>query len=137
MKPMTIGAAGTATAVVDDTNLAKTVKSGSLSVFATPMMAALMEQAACNAVRPFLEDGETTVGTELELHHDAATPADMMVTARAEVTAVCGREITFQVTASDDAGVIGSGTHKRFLVDAERFMAKAHKRGEQKADEKK
>lgn len=134
MKPMTIGAAGTAAAMVDDTNLAETVKSGSLPVFATPMMAALMEQAACNAVRPFLEDGETTVGTLLELHHDAATPAGMTVIARAEVAAVSGREISFQVTASDEAGIIGSGTHKRFLVDAERFMAKAQKRGEQKAD---
>lgn len=134
MKPMTIGAAGTAAAMVDDTNLAETVKSGSLPVFATPMMAALMEQAACNAVRPFLEDGETTVGTLLELHHDAATPIGMTVIARAEVAAVSGREISFQVTASDEAGIIGSGTHKRFLVDAERFMAKAQKRGEQKAD---
>lgn len=134
MKPMTIGASGIATITVDETNLAKTVKSGSLAVFATPMMAALMEQAACNAVRPFLEEGETTVGTALEIQHNAATPVGMMVTARAEVTAVCGREISFQVTAQDDAGVIGVGTHKRFLVNAERFMEKSQKRGRQNGE---
>lgn len=132
MKPMTIGATGTAFAAVDEHNLAQTVKSGSLPVFATPMMAALMEQAACNAVRPFLEEGETTVGTALELHHDAATPQGMSIVARAEVTAVSGREISFLVTASDEAGVIGTGMHQRFLVHADRFLAKAQKRGEKK-----
>lgn len=129
MEPITIGAAGTASVTVDELNLAKTVGSGSLPVFATPMMASLMEQAACNAIAPFLEEGETTVGTSLEITHDAATPFGMTVTATAEVTAVSGREISLHVTAEDEVGVIGKGNHKRFLVDAERFMAKAQRRG--------
>lgn len=130
MEPITIGATGTASVTVDMSNLAMTVGSGSLPVFATPMMASLMEQAACNAIAPFLAEGETTVGTKLEISHDAATPPGLTVTATAEVTAVSGREISFHVTAEDGVGVIGSGIHKRFLVDAERFTLKARKRGE-------
>ncbi|WP_298483399.1 thioesterase family protein [uncultured Ruminococcus sp.] len=130
MEPITIGASGTASVTVDMSNLAMTVGSGSLPVFATPMMASLMEQAACNAVAPFLAEGETTVGTKLEISHDAATPPGLTVTATAEVTAVSGREISFHVTAEDGVSIIGSGTHKRFLVDAERFTLKARKRGE-------
>ena len=74
MEPITIGSKGTASVQVDETNLAVAVGSGSLPVFATPMMAALMEEAACNAVAPFLSEGETTVGTKLDISHDAATP---------------------------------------------------------------
>ena len=104
--------------------------SGSLPVFATPMMAALMEEAACNAIAPFLSEGETTVGTKLDISHDAATPEGLTVTATAEITGVSGREISYHVTAEDGVGVIGSGTHKRFLVDADRFLNKAQKRGQ-------
>ena len=129
MEPITIGTVGTASVVVDESNLALTVGSGSLPVFATPMMAALMEEAACNAVAAFLADGETTVGTKLDITHDAATPMGLTVTATAEVTAVSGREISYHVTAEDGVGVIGSGVHKRFLVDAERFVNKTEKRG--------
>lgn len=70
MEPITIGSKGTASVKVDETNLALTVGSGSLPVFATPMMAALMEEAACNAIAPFLSEGETTVGTKLDISHD-------------------------------------------------------------------
>ncbi len=129
MEPITIGAAGKAAVQVTNENTAYTVGSGSLQVFATPMMAALMEKAACAAVAPFLGEGETTVGTKLEISHDGATPIGMTVTATAEVTAVCGREISLHVTAEDEAGVIGKGTHKRFLVDTERFMQKTENRG--------
>jgi predicted thioesterase len=94
------------------------------------MMAALMEEAACNAVAPFLSEGETTVGTKLDISHDAATPVGLTVTATAEITGVNGREISYHVTAEDGVGVIGSGVHKRFLVDAERFLSKAQKRGQ-------
>ena len=120
MEPITIGSKGTASAQVDETNLA----------VATPMMAALMEEAACNAVAPFLSEGETTVGTKLDISHDAATPVGLTVTATAEITGVNGREISYHVTAEDGVGVIGSGVHKRFLVDAERFLNKAQKRGQ-------
>lgn len=130
MKPITIGATGTASVTVTEQHLAVTVKSGSLPVYATPMLAALMEEAACHAMEPFLEEGETTVGTKLELSHDAATPAGMTVTATAEITGVCGREITFQITAQDEVGAVGKAAHHRFLVDAQRFTEKAQKRGQ-------
>lgn len=130
MEPIAIGTIGQATVRVDETNLAQTVGSGSLRVFATPMMAALMEKAACDAVAASLGEGETTVGTLLEIRHNAPTPFGMTVTATAEVTSVCGREISFHVTASDEAGVIGEGMHTRFLVDAQRFSEKAEKRAE-------
>lgn len=129
MKEMTIGYKGTATTTAAETKLAVTVGSGSLRVFATPMMAALMEEAACNAVAPFLEGDETTVGTQLHIDHTAATPEGMQVTAEAEITAVNGREISLNVRAFDEVGEIGSGTHKRFVVFSEKFQNKTNQRG--------
>lgn len=125
MEPITIGTKGSASVFVQPQHLACAVGSGSLPVFATPMMAALMEQASCNAIAAALKSGETTVGTMLQISHTAPTPAGMTVTAEAEVTGVCGREISYHVIASDDSGVIGEGSHKRFLVNGEKFSAKA------------
>lgn len=130
MKPITIGAVGAAKTVVTQKVTAIAQKSGSLPVLATPAMVALMEEAACNALEPFLEEGETTVGTALQIEHVAATSVGMMISALAEVTAVSGRAITLQVTAADDAGEIGRGTHQRVLVQAVRFLDKAEKRKE-------
>ncbi len=129
MKELTTGANAAATLTVTEDKTAKIVGSGSLNVFATPMMAALMEQAACAALAPYLEGNETTVGTELNIQHTAATPVGVTVTAEAEVTAVNGREIAFSVKAFDSVGEIGSGTHKRFVVFAEKFQAKTDGRG--------
>lgn len=129
MKEFTIGAKGTAQTIAAADKLAVSVGSGSLRVFATPMMAALMEAAACDAVAPFLEGDETTVGTQLHIDHTAATPEGMNVTAEAEITAVNGREICLNVRAYDEAGEIGSGTHKRFVVFAEKFQNKTNQRG--------
>lgn len=129
MQGLTTGVRASVSTDVTKEHTALSVGSGSLSVFATPMMAALMEKAACEALAPFLEDGETTVGTELNIQHTAATPVGMTVTAEAEVTAVNGREITFSVTARDSAGGIGSGTHKRFVVNAAKFQSRADGRG--------
>ncbi len=106
------------------------MRSGSLRVFATPAMIAKMEQASCGVLEEFLEDGETTVGTAMDIQHLAPTPVGGRYSVRAEVIAVNGREITFHVSASDETGEIGSGTHKRFLVNAEKFQAKADKRGQ-------
>lgn len=125
MQPITIGTKASASVQVTEAQLAVTVGSGSLRVFATPMLAALMEKTACAAVAEFLEDGETTVGTALDLAHTAATPEGMTVTATAEITAVSGREITFAITASDEVGEVGHCTHKRFLAKSESFMKKA------------
>lgn len=129
MKEMTIGYKGKAQTIAASDKLAVSVGSGSLRVFATPMMAALMEAAACDALTPFLEGDETTVGTQLCIDHSAATPEGMTVTAEAEITAVNGREICFNVRAFDEAGEIGSGTHKRFVVFAEKFQSKTDQKG--------
>lgn len=129
MKDMTIGFIASAETTATADKLAVSVGSGSLKVFATPMMAALMEAAACSAVAPFLEDGETTVGTQLCIDHIAATPQGMKVTAEAEITAVSGREISLNVRAYDEAGEIGRGTHKRFVVLAEKFQSKTDQKG--------
>lgn len=124
MKDLKIGLKGTAELIVDELVLAVNVGSGSLRVFATPSMTMLMEKAACNCLEQFLENDETTVGTELNIKHISATPEGMRVTAEAEITEINGREISFCVTASDETGIIGSGTHKRFLVFGEKFMTK-------------
>lgn len=124
MKPVVIGTKGTAEAVADESRLAVTVGSGSLRVYATPMLCALMEEAACKAIEAYLEDGETTVGTSLELRHTSATPEGMGVKAEAEIIEVSGREITYSITAYDAKGEIGSCTHKRVQVGIERFMQK-------------
>lgn len=126
MKPVMIGAKATAETIADESKLAVTVGSGSLRVYATPMMTALMEEAACKAIEPYLEDGETTVGTYLELKHTASTPEGMNVTAEAEIIGVSGREVTYSITAKDECGEIGSCIHKRVQVGAERFMQKAN-----------
>ena len=126
MKEIKVGMNSTQETTVDMENIAKTVGSGSLEVFATPMMVALMEKAAAAAVAECMENDETTVGTKLDIAHTSATPLKMKVSAYAEVTEVNGREITFRVTAKDEAGEIGSGVHKRFVVFGEKFMSKTN-----------
>ena len=115
------------TTVVEE-NTAAAVGSGLLSVFATPMMVALMENAAVNALKGYLEEGEGTVGTRIEVSHDAATPLGMEVWAEAELTKVDGRALTFAVSAFDEAGPIGKGSHTRFIIQNEKFMAKVVKK---------
>ncbi len=119
------GMTGTAETVVTDALTAVAAGSGTLPVFATPHLAALMERAAWMLVQPYLDEGKTTVGTRLELAHTAATPLGMRVRATAEVTAVSGRTVTFRVTAFDEAGEIGAGTHERVIVTADSFLSRA------------
>lgn len=126
MKEIKIGMSATEETTVTLENTAGTVGSGSLDVFATPMMVALMEKAAAAAVAGCMENDETTVGTKLDIAHVSATPTGMKVKAFAEVTEVNGREITFRVTAEDEAGEIGGGVHKRFVVFGEKFMSKTN-----------
>ena len=125
MREIKIGSVGRAETIVKSSNLAVNMGSGSLEVFATPDMVALMETSATNAVEEFLESGETSVGTAINISHVSATPLTVAVCATAEVTEVNGREITFKVSASDSTGLIGEGVHKRFVVGIEKFMAKA------------
>lgn len=125
MKNLEIGIKGIAELTVSSNELAVNVGSGSLEVFATPVMTMLMEKSACNCLADYMENDETTVGTELNIQHVSATPEGMKVHAEAVLTAINGREFTFEVTAYDEAGLIGKGTHKRFLVFGEKFTAKA------------
>ena len=118
------GLAGTAETIVRETNTAIAMGSGSLQVFATPCMVALMEQAACNAVDPCFNDSESSVGTLVNITHDAATALGKKVTATATLVEVQGRKLVFEVTAADEDKQIGKGTHERFIVNKEKFMAK-------------
>lgn len=121
-----IGMKAEVSTLVEREDTALEVGSGSLLVYATPCMAALMEGAACEAIADALDEGETTVGIALDLKHTAATPVGMDVRAEAEVTAVEGKVIIFSITAYDEAGEIGSATHKRAVVNAQRFLDKTY-----------
>jgi predicted thioesterase len=121
---LTIGLTGEAVMQVETGNTAMEVGSGSVPVFATPMLVALMENAAINAIRDDLPPGQTTVGIKIDVAHTAATPIGMTVNARAELTVVDGRRLIFSVTARDESGEVGHGSHERFMVDEEKFLAK-------------
>lgn len=121
---MTTGKKGTAKTVVSEKNTAKMAGSGSLEVFATPMMIALMEQAACDCLADSLEQGQSSVGTQISVDHTAASPLGAEITAVAEITSIEGKKIAFSVTAHCGENQIGSGTHTRFIIDTERFMSK-------------
>ena len=123
---ITVGMKGEVTTLVEREDTAYEVGSGSLLVYATPCMVALMEGAACEAIAETLPEGKTSVGTELNIKHLAATPVGLEVRAEAEVTAVDGNTITFQITAYDEAGKIGEGTHKRAVITAQRFLDKVY-----------
>jgi len=120
------GMTGIAETCVDHQNTAGTMGSGTLEVFATPALLALVEKAAWELVQPELNAGETTVGTKVELRHTAATPVGMKVTAEVKLTEIDGRRLTFAAVVKDEAGEIGTGTHERFIVGAERFQQKAN-----------
>lgn len=111
---------------VIDSNTALSVGSGSLKVYATPSMLALMEKAACEAITTHLNDGETTVGTLLNVKHLAATPVGMKVTATAKLIERDGRKLSFEVKAYDESGLIGEGSHERFIVLSDRFTEKTY-----------
>ncbi len=122
MRPIPVGAKGTYILRVTPAHLANQFKDAALPpVFATPMMVTAMENAALNAVRDYLDAGESAVGTSVNIRHLAATPAGHQVTATAEVTKVDGRRIEFKVSARDEIEDIGTGTHERMVVDIARL----------------
>ncbi len=125
MKEIITGTFATTTTKVDLSNTAKAAKSGSLDVFATPFMVALMEEATCKAVSEFLENDETTVGININVAHNKASGLGEVITAKATISEVDGRKITFDVTATDESdSVIGCGKIERFVVNSEKFMKK-------------
>lgn len=136
MREIQLGAVMQKQTTVIPEMLASRVGSGSLDVFATPMMCALMEHAASACLQQFLDEDETSVGIMLSITHDAPTPAGMDVTASAKIQAVNGREVAFVVEAFDANGPIGSGAHKRFIVNSKKFQEKANAKasGVQKTD---
>ena len=119
---ITVGMKGVAETLCEREDTAKDVGSGDLLVYATPCMVALMEGAACEAVAEGLAEGQTTVGTALNIEHISATPVGLEV--RAE--AVEGKVVTFAVRAFDEAGEIGHGTHQRVVINSQKFLDKAY-----------
>lgn len=120
-----VGIKGRQEVEVIDENTALAMGSGTLKVFATPSMIALMEKTAWESVAPHLEDGSGTVGTQLNVSHLSATPLGMTVSCETELTEIDGRRLVFKVAAYDGNGLIGEGTHERFIVKNEKFQAKA------------
>lgn len=121
---MEIGIKGRAEDTVSEKNVASKIGSGVVDVYATPCLIGLMEEAAQTSVAPFLGDGMTTVGTKLNVSHDAATPVGMKVWAESELIEEDGRRLVFSVKAYDECGLIGQGEHERFVVKLDRFMEK-------------
>ena len=120
-----IGIRGREETVVTEALLASNVGSGLVRVFATAMMIALIEKAAVYSVEPYLAPGQGTVGVHVDVSHCSATPLGMRVWAETELVEIDRRRLIFRVAAYDERGLIGEGRHERFLIDSERFQAKA------------
>lgn len=125
------GIKGKQEVLVTEDNTAHTYGSGLLEVFATPAMAALIEKTAWMSVNPYMNDGEGTVGTVLNIRHMAATPLGMTVCCESELIKVDGRRLVFHAEVFDSKGKVGEGEHERFVINSEKFMEKAMKRGQE------
>ena len=122
MQSIPVGAKGSFSLVVTPDLLANRFKDATLPpILATPVMIMIMENAALNAIKPFLEVGESALGTRVDVRHLAATPAGRRVTGEAEVTRVDGRRIEFRIQATDETEEIGIGTHERMVIDLAKF----------------
>ena len=117
---------------VTESDTAKAFGSGELLVLATPRMIALMEECSYKCISSDLEAGASTVGTSINVKHLSATPIGMKVTIEAEITEIDGRRVCFSVKAYDECGLIGEGTHDRFIVYSEKFTAKTYAKLESK-----
>lgn len=126
MKDMQTGIKGLQEITVTDRDTAAVYGSGSLEVFGTPAMIALMEKTALNSIVPYLDETEGSVGTALDVKHTAATPVGMKVTCESELIEVDRKRLVFRLSVRDEAGPIGEGTHERFVIDNEKFMEKAN-----------
>ncbi|MBO4264610.1 MAG: thioesterase family protein [Clostridia bacterium] len=132
MAELKTGIMGKETVKVAKENTASTVGSGLLPVFATPSMIALMEKTASESVAPYLEEGLGTVGTHIDVMHTSATPLGMEIVCQSELIEIDGRRLVFSVVAFDECGEIGKGTHERFIINNEKFLAKAVSKKESK-----
>lgn len=121
---MEIGIKGLKEQIVTQELTAAHIGSGLVSVFATPMMIALMEGTCAESVAPYLESGQGTVGTHVNVSHCSATPVGMRVRCESELVEVDRRRLVFKVAAYDERGLIGEGSHERFVIDSEKFQAK-------------
>lgn len=123
---MEIGIKNAIEITVGSAQSAAAMRSGTLNVFATPAMVSLIEETAWKSVAPCLEEGQATVGTALNIEHLAPTPLGMKVRCETVLTAIDGRKLTFEAKVYDAAGLIGRGTHERFIIFADKFQAKAN-----------
>jgi fluoroacetyl-CoA thioesterase len=129
MRQIPLGTKGAFTLNVLPEHLADQVKDAMLPrVLATPVMIMAMENAALNAIKPFLDAGESAVGAEIDIRHLAATPVGHNVRAEAEVTKTAGKRIVFKVSASDETEMIGSGTHQRMVIGLQSFNERLAKK---------
>ena len=119
-----IGIKGHQETTVTAADVTSSVGSGTLQVFATPIMVALMEKAAFLSIEPFLERGQSSVGTRINIEHVRSTAMGKKVWAESEVIAVDRRKLSFKVAAYDEKGLIGQGEHERFIIDIEKFLSK-------------
>jgi fluoroacetyl-CoA thioesterase len=123
-KGIRVGLIGEAITTVTSDLTAVTMGSGSVHVYATPAMIALMEAAAVSAIDPYLLDGRTSVGIEINVQHLSATPVGERITAMAEVTRIDGKRVILEVRAWDEREIIGQGTHTRYIINIDEFMAR-------------
>jgi fluoroacetyl-CoA thioesterase len=121
MRPVPEGTKGTFTLTITADDLASKLDASLPAVMATRVMVGMMELAAMEAIRPYLEPGESSVGIAMEINHVAATPPGHRVRAEAEVTKCEGRRLEFRVRAFDETEEIGSGTHRRAVIDYAKF----------------
>ena len=124
-----IGIKGKEEAVVEEKYTAKALGSGGLAVLATPAMIALSEKTALESVKPYLEEGTSTVGTRVDMAHLAATPVGMKVTCETELIEIDRRRLLFKVEVYDEVEKIAEGTHERFIVNNAKFVEKANSKG--------
>src|SRR5215470_8850784 len=121
---LAVGMRGESSLVVADEHTAAHFGAGGVHVFGTPMMIGLMENAAFSAIQPLLPEGQSSVGTRVNVSHLAATPIGMRVTATAELLEVDGRRLVFRVEARDEKELIGEGQHERFIITLDRFLSR-------------
>lgn len=122
---METGIKGKQTIMVTEDKTAKVLGSGKLEVYATPAMIALMENTASESVEAYLEEGQGTVGTLIQVKHVSATPVGKQVTCETTLVEIDRKRLVFEVKAFDEAGLIGEGIHERFIIDNQKFMEKA------------